>query len=116
MIINVGAIGPREPVPHDLAHLVVESMLGIRLGLWGSIAAAAIFPGMEVVGGRLPPRPRERSGAILKENHEDIVLAELAVGLVVNCMTQPMGSPREGNRPHLRRRRSGPSRARPQGD
>jgi len=87
VIINVRAFGPREPVPHDLAHLVVESVLGIRLGLWGSIAAGAIFPGMEVVGGRLPPRARERSGAILKENHEDVVLAELAVGLVVNRMT-----------------------------
>ena len=95
VIINVGAIGPREPVPHDLAHLVVESMLGIRLGLWGSIAAGAIFPGMEVVGGRLPPRARERSGAILKENHEDIVLAELAVGLVVNSMTGRWGALRK---------------------
>ncbi len=51
VIINVGAIGPRVPVPYDLAHLVVESMLGIRLGLWGSIAAVAIFPGMEVMEG-----------------------------------------------------------------
>jgi len=92
VIINVRAFGPREPVPHDLAHLVVESVLGIRLGLWGSIAAGAIFPGMEVVGGRLPPRARERSGAILKENHEDVVLAELAVGLVVNRMTGRRGA------------------------
>lgn len=51
-----------------------------------------MFPEMEVVEGRLPPRARERLGAILEENHEDIVLAELAVGLMVNRMTGRWGA------------------------
>src|SRR5262249_6755857 len=92
VIINVRAMGPREPVPHDLAHLVVESMLGIRLGLWGSIAAGAIFPGMQVVEGRLTPRASEGSRATLQEHHENIVLAERAVGLVVNRTTGRWGA------------------------
>ena len=39
---------------------------------------------MKLVGGRRLPHSGERSAVVLKENHEQVILAELVVGLVVN--------------------------------
>lgn len=91
--LAIRSAGPQTPVPHDLAHFVVESLLPIDLGLWGSVSAGAIFPGMRMLGGRRPPHSGERSAVVLKENHEQVLLAELVVGLVVNRL------PRQFQRP-----------------
>ena len=42
-------------LPHDLAHYQVERALGLRHGLWGSVAAGATFKSMTLVEGRRPP-------------------------------------------------------------
>ena len=48
-----GMAGSR--LPHDIMHLVVERELRIRDGVWGGIAAGAVFDSMRYVSGRRPP-------------------------------------------------------------
>ena len=42
--LRVAGYGPSQPLPHDLAHYVVEKELALRRGFWGSVADGAIFP------------------------------------------------------------------------
>jgi hypothetical protein len=84
--LSVPVFGPLEPIPHGLAHYVVEKELGLRDGLWASIAAGAILEGMKVISGRQPPHAKERSQAIQLANHHGIMLAELAVGIVLDTI------------------------------
>jgi hypothetical protein len=52
---------PFHRLPHDLAHFVVESALGLTWGVWGSIAHGTIFRGMQVVPRRRTADAAERS-------------------------------------------------------
>jgi hypothetical protein len=38
-----GIGGPAGEVPHDIAHLVVEDELRLKLGVWGVLAAGGLF-------------------------------------------------------------------------
>ncbi|MHC1561601.1 hypothetical protein ACR9E3_21795 [Actinomycetospora sp. C-140] len=69
-------------VPHDAVHLVGERALGLTTGLWGSIAAGAVFDSVEVVSGTLRHDRRRRSDAIRRENAEQLRLAETVVGVL----------------------------------
>jgi hypothetical protein len=66
--------------PHDLGHYLVERVYAPVHGFWGMIAAAAMIGGAEVVAGRLPPHPAERTKRLLREAQEAHASAE---GLVV---------------------------------
>jgi hypothetical protein len=45
-----GVIGE---LPHDMAHLIVESELGLDAGVWGTLAAGGLFAGStKIVDGR----------------------------------------------------------------
>ena len=46
----------RNPLPHDLAQLIVERELGLPFGFWGAVAAGATFRTL-VGGGRRRTRP-----------------------------------------------------------
>ena len=70
-------------LPHDLAHFVVESELGLQFGFWGCIAAGAEFDSARVVGGRRPPHASERSKTILKEAGQRLTEAEVLVGVLI---------------------------------
>jgi hypothetical protein len=69
-------------VPHDAVHLVGERALGITGGLWGSIAAGALFASIEVVGGRQRHDRRQRSHAVRRANAAWLRLAETVVGVL----------------------------------
>lgn len=69
-------------LPHDMAHYLVERELGFDLGFWGSVAAGAVFAGVQVVSGRRPPHAAERSAALIKEAGRQLTAAELYVGVV----------------------------------
>ncbi|MFC5142599.1 hypothetical protein ACFPK1_30535 [Actinomycetospora rhizophila] len=69
-------------VPHDAVHLVGERALGLTGGLWGSIAAGALFESIEVVAGKLRHDRRRRSDAIRKANAKALGLAETVVGVL----------------------------------
>jgi hypothetical protein len=84
--VRVAGYGPSEPLPHDLAHYVVEKELGLRRGFWGSVADGAIFPGMTVLAGRQRPHARERSEGLCKANSRTLTDVEVIVGVLVELM------------------------------
>jgi hypothetical protein len=69
-------------VPHDLAHLVAERELRLAHGVFGSIAAGAMFHDMAVVGGQPRYDARMRSRAVIKAYADELGLAEVLVGVV----------------------------------
>jgi hypothetical protein len=79
----VTGYGPSQPLPHDLAHYVVEKALALRRGFWGSVADGAIFPGTTVIAGRQRPHARERAHALCKANGRSVTEVEVIVGLMV---------------------------------
>jgi hypothetical protein len=69
-------------LPHDLRHLVVERELAITDGLWGSIAAGAVYTSMEHVRGRRPPHAAQRSAALKREQRQPVGRAGMLADLV----------------------------------
>lgn len=69
-------------VPHDLAHVATEKHLRLADGVFGSIAAGAMFENMKVLSGRLRHDPRQRSRQVLRANGRGIGVAELLSGVV----------------------------------
>src|SRR5947209_4936616 len=61
--VRVPGYGHVMPLPHDLAHFVVERELELEWGFWARVVAGAVFPGMAVVSGRRPPTANARSRA-----------------------------------------------------
>jgi hypothetical protein len=74
--------GAERELPHDLAHLVVEDGLGLTEGLWGVIAAGAVFGQVEVVAGRRPPHHDERGRALFAAAKRTVGEAEMLVRTV----------------------------------
>lgn len=72
----------KHSVPHDLAHFVAERAFVLPQGVWGSIAAGAVFRSMEVVSGRCRYDSRARSAAVIAGNARHIGLAEIVSGVV----------------------------------
>jgi hypothetical protein len=78
-----GSYNPFDPpLPHDVAHLVVEDELGLDRGLWGVIAAGGMFPQNAVVSGRQKPHAAQRARSVVKAAQEDLNQAEIVVGAV----------------------------------
>lgn len=69
-------------VPHDAVHLVGEQELGLTEGLWGSLAAGAVFDSVEVLGGRQRHDWRRRSDEVRRRHAEQLALAETLVGVL----------------------------------
>jgi hypothetical protein len=74
--------GPHAEIPHDLAHLVVESELGLDGGVFGVLAKGGLFRLARVSGGRRPPHDRERAAAVVKAFGEELNQAEVLVAAV----------------------------------
>lgn len=72
----------RYRVPHDLAHFVAEREFGLTGGVFGCIAAGAMFTNMAVVGGRPRYDAGGRSRAVLRRNAVELGLAECVAGVV----------------------------------
>ncbi len=84
--LSVPVFGPLDPLPHDLAHYVIELELELQDGFWGSVAAGAIFAGMQILAGRQPPHAAERSRAVLAAHHQGILVAEILVDAVLRSV------------------------------
>jgi hypothetical protein len=69
-------------VPHDLAHFVAEREFRLNKGVFGSIAAGAMFTNMTVVDGRQRFDAKVRSRAVLRAHTAEIGIAELVAGVV----------------------------------
>jgi hypothetical protein len=77
-------------VPHDLAHFVAEREFRLVHGVFGCIAAGAMFSGMSVVGGRPRYDAQARSRAVLKANSAELSLAECLSGVVHDVAEQEL--------------------------
>jgi len=69
-------------VPHDLAHFVTEREFGLSHGVFGCIAAGAMFANMSIVDGRTRYDGYVRSRAVLKAHAAELNLAECLSGVV----------------------------------
>jgi hypothetical protein len=69
-------------LPHDIRHLVVERELGVTDGLWGGIAAGAVFKSMRHLRGRRPPHAAEHSVELKRKYRDRLLRAELLASLV----------------------------------
>jgi hypothetical protein len=69
-------------VPHDLAHFVAEREFQLSHGVFGCIAAGAMFKNMSVAGGKLRYDAQARSRAVLRANAAELNLAECLSGVV----------------------------------
>ncbi len=70
----------KQVVPHDLVHAVVERELGIPDGIYGCIAAGAVFSSMAQTGGKKRHDAKVRSERILK-TATGIGISEALVGV-----------------------------------
>ncbi len=81
--LNGGAYERSDPpLPHDLAHFVVEEELELRAGLWGVIAAGGLFPQASVVAGRRRPHATRRAREAIRLAGDRLTQAEVAVGVL----------------------------------
>lgn len=87
--LSIPVFGPLEPIPHDLAHYVVEREMDLQGGFWGSVAAGAVFGGMRIVSGRQRPHAADRSKAVIAANGGGIGLAEQLVSAVIAALEGP---------------------------
>ena len=62
--------GPVGRVPHDLAHLVVESALGLERGLWGVLAAGGLVQNARVAASLAAMDARLRAEAAAWAAHD----------------------------------------------
>jgi hypothetical protein len=86
--VRVPGYGRALPLPHDLAHYIVERELELRQGFWGSVADGALFPGMVVLAGRQKPRAADRSCALIKANGPYVLRAEVLVATLLEIVAE----------------------------
>lgn len=77
VVVELPGYDRKHRVPHDLAHLIAERELGLRDGVFGSIASGGVFDNMRVVGGRPRHDAAERSKRLLDSNKRWLGVAEL---------------------------------------
>ncbi len=79
-------LGGNVRVPHDIAHLIVEQTLGLRAGLWGTIAVGGLVMNLEFIGGKKPSHAEKRSWAITETAGETLRQAEVVVRAVADAV------------------------------
>lgn len=79
-------LGGGVRVPHDIAHLIVEQTLGLRGGLWGTIASGGLVMNLEFIGGRRPPHAERKAWAITEKAGETLRQAEVVVRAVADAV------------------------------
>ena len=111
---HVKGVAHMFAIPHDLAHFLVESVLRLDRGFWGSVADGAIFKSMSYVGGRRKPKAAERSQTVLKANAAGLTEAEILVRLFNDTIEQGHGEKSPRLRALLRGRWAPPGKPRRQ--
>jgi hypothetical protein len=72
----------RWRVPHDMAHFATEREFNFGYGVFGSIAAGALFNNMTVVAGRSRSDLAARSRSVIRAHAAELGLAEVVSGVV----------------------------------
>lgn len=76
-------------LPHDLVHFTVERAVGMPDGIWGAVAAGAVFRSMRHQRGRRRPHAAELSAALIRANRDRLRRAELIGGFVERVAEMP---------------------------
>jgi hypothetical protein len=87
-------------VPHDLAHFVAERGFELTQGVFGSIAAGAMFSNMSLVDGRPHYDGKARSRAVLRAHADELGLAECISGVVHESVENHLDFPATLRRLH----------------
>ncbi len=80
VVLELPSYTRKHRVPHDLAHAVTEREFELAGGVFGVIAAGAVFENMRVVSGRTRHDAAARSRRILTANSRTLSLAEVVAG------------------------------------
>jgi len=102
VMLEVPSYDRTSPLPHDLAHYVVERELGLERGFWGCVAAGAMFPGIQVRSGRRPPHAAARSQSVIREAGQQGTEAEVLVSVLLSIMHEGLGDNWQAVREMLR--------------
>lgn len=86
--VSIPTYDRTSPLPHDIAHYIVERGLGLKRGFWGQVAAGAMFPNMQIIAGHRPLHADAKSQAILRESGQQGTEAEVLVGLMMHVMEE----------------------------
>jgi len=82
LTVQLPGYDQRGAVPHHLAHFVAEHQFRLTRGVFGCIAAGAMFSNMSLVGARPRYDAQVRSRAVLRSNASELGLAESLSGVV----------------------------------
>jgi hypothetical protein len=82
LMVRLPGLNRSFRIPHDLAHFVTEREFELGHGVFGSIAAGAMFSNMAVVGGRPRYDATVRSRAVIRAYAAELSLAEVLSGVV----------------------------------
>jgi len=95
LVRRIGGVTVRLPgydsglrVPHVLAHFVTEREFRLAYGIFGCIAAGAMFSNMTLVDGRPRYDAQVRSRAVLRAHAAELALAEGLSGAVHTAVEQ----------------------------
>jgi len=80
-------------LPHDLAHFVVESEIGIAGGVFGQLAAGGHANTFRPLGERPRSRVAKRGKRLATTNRDDAILSEKVVGIVCRIWTSGGAAP-----------------------
>jgi hypothetical protein len=98
-VFTLSSYSRKWRVPHDLAHAVTERELGIADGIFGCIAAGAVFDSMRQLEGRKHYDAKARSARILKAA-QNIGVSEAISGVIHGAVEKrrptPYAQAREG--------------------
>jgi hypothetical protein len=82
LVLQLPGYDRKYRVPHDLAHFATERAFEMTGGVFGSVAAGAVFPNMRVLSGRPRHDAAARSKRVLDANKHSLSLAELLAGMI----------------------------------
>jgi hypothetical protein len=82
----------KHRVPHDLAHAVTERELGLADGIFGCIAAGAVFDSMRQTAGKKRHDAKDRSRRILKAPNS-IGISEAISGVIHQAVEHDRTTP-----------------------
>jgi hypothetical protein len=88
VVVELPSFSRKHRVPHDLAHAVAEREFGLVDGVFGSIAAGAMFDNMRVLTGRPRHDAAARSRRILAANRRALTVAELMAGVLHHAVEE----------------------------
>jgi len=93
VVVELPSFSRRWRVPHDLAHLVTERELLLATGVFGSLAAGAMFSNVRVVSGKPRHDAAARSKRILTANRRGLTVAEVLAGVLHHAVEQRLPVP-----------------------